>query len=323
MEEKKSKINKKVFVLILLVILLVSSTYAWFTTNRNVRVESIEAEVATTGNIEISADAVKWKTSITSAELLNGIHNTYAGAVNQIPEDGIYPMSTAGIINNGKIDMFYGQVKLDNATSTYSLTANKEAEVHGTEGRYIAFDIFLKVVEDTTVYLNPNTIVNSETTKSGSTGATGIENATRIAFLVQGNASSAAEAQGLNGATDAIIIEPNYDVHTAAGVQNAQNVYGISGLDLIGNEAVSYYGIKNEITTGVELTDTSSTYFSQVNPDIKLAKSFFSGTEKTELFTLSAGITKVRVYLWIEGQDVDCEDTASGANMSFALQFTT
>ena len=82
MEEKKSKINKKVFVLILLVILLVSSTYAWFTTNRNVRVESIEAEVATTGNIEISADAVKWKTSITSAELLNGIHNTYAGAVN-------------------------------------------------------------------------------------------------------------------------------------------------------------------------------------------------------------------------------------------------
>jgi len=323
MKEKNSKINKKVFVLILLVVLLVSSTYAWFTTNRNVRVESIEAEVATTGNIEISADAVKWKTSITSQDLINGIHNSYAGAVNQIPTEGVFPTSTAGIINGAKMDMFYGQVKLDNATSTYSLTANKETEVHGRTGKFIAFDIFLKVVEDTTVYLNPNTIVKSETTKAGSTGETGIENATRIAFLVQGTASTAAEAQGLSGVTDPIIIEPNYDVHTAAGVQNAQNVYGITGLDLTGNAGLTYYGIKNNITTGVALTDTSSTYFSQVNPDIRLAKSFFNGTEKRELFTLSAGITKVRVYIWIEGQDVDCEDTASGANMSFALQFTT
>ena len=38
------------------------------------------------------------------------------------------------------------------------------------------------------------------------------------------------------------------------------------------------------------------------------------------IFTLSAGITKARVYMWIEGQDVDCENTASGTDISFNLQ---
>ena len=41
-----------------------------------------------------------------------------------------------------------------------------------------------------------------------------------------------------------------------------------------------------------------------------------------KIFTLTAGITKVRVYMWIEGQDVDCENTASGTDISYNLQFT-
>jgi len=28
------------------------------------------------------------------------------------------------------------------------------------------------------------------------------------------------------------------------------------------------------------------------------------------------------MYMWIEGQDVDCEDDASGSNIAFDLQLT-
>ena len=42
--------------------------------------------------------------------------------------------------------------------------------------------------------------------------------------------------------------------------------------------------------------------------------------EKTDVFSLAAGITKVRVYMWVEGQDIDCENTASGTDISFNLQ---
>lgn len=38
---------------------------------------------------------------------------------------------------------------------------------------------------------------------------------------------------------------------------------------------------------------------------------------------LKAGITKVRIYMWVEGQDVDCENNASGGDISFNLQFSS
>lgn len=45
-------------------------------------------------------------------------------------------------------------------------------------------------------------------------------------------------------------------------------------------------------------------------------------TDNKLLWKLSAGITKVRIYMYVEGQDVDCENAASGSNLSFDLQFT-
>ena len=43
--------------------------------------------------------------------------------------------------------------------------------------------------------------------------------------------------------------------------------------------------------------------------------------ENQTFMTLTAGITKIRVYMWVEGQDVDCENQASGSDISFNLQF--
>lgn len=114
--------------------------------------------------------------------------------------------------------------------------------------------------------------------------------------------------------------EPNYDVHTAAGVANAQSTYGKTTTET-GAAALPYYGVQKAITSGVDITktETDTTNFAQINPDYKTAK---GNTNNYEIFTLSSGITKVRVYMWVEGQDVDCENTASGANIQFNLQFT-
>jgi len=37
---------------------------------------------------------------------------------------------------------------------------------------------------------------------------------------------------------------------------------------------------------------------------------------------LVAGVTKIRVYMWIEGHDYDCQDFASGTDLAFNLGFT-
>ena len=55
-----------------------------------------------------------------------------------------------------------------------------------------------------------------------------------------------------------------------------------------------------------------------MTPDIQTA---VGNADAKELFTLEKGVTKVRVYMWVEGQDVDCENNASGGQISFTLQF--
>jgi len=318
----ESKESKKFFLLIALILLLVTSTYAWFTVNRNVRVEGINVEVATSGNLEISVDAINWKNVINTNELLNSVKNTYPAAVNQIPSEGLYPMSTAGNIANGKLDMFFGKVLVDADTNAYSLITSKEEETHGTDGKFISFDIFLKVEHQTVVYLTSESEIKSSRITNNNL-STGIENATRIAVLNHGNGSSAAQVQNLKGANKAMIIEPNYDAHTNTGIRNAQDIYQIYGLSSSGSAALQYYGVKANISNPVAINSKSDAYFAIVNPDKKLARSFFNGGNQVEVLNLNPGITKLRLYIWIEGQDVDCEDNASGANLTVNLQFST
>ena len=45
--------------------------------------------------------------------------------------------------------------------------------------------------------------------------------------------------------------------------------------------------------------------------------------DRFAFLSLTSGITKVRIYMWIEGQDVDCENNASGGSITYNLQITT
>ena len=59
---------------------------------------------------------------------------------------------------------------------------------------------------------------------------------------------------------------------------------------------------------------------------IKVIKAFniVSYDETYQKFiNLPSGITKIRVYLWLEGQDVDCENNASVGDLAFTLEFST
>lgn len=205
-----------------------------------------------------------------------------------------------------------------------------------TVGSYfMAFDVFLKVDQESELYLTGNAgVFNTATTDSG------IKNTTRVAFLVQGSVDSdvyyngdeqtqedgptiARKLLGADSSDDVIIWEPNYDVHTASGIQSAELFYGITDLSYTNSSQQAYQGVKAEFTD-VSLTETNSTlypdYFASV--PVKLA----TKAENTDRFStkivLPAGVTKLRVYYWVEGQDVDTENNASGSSMKLSLEFT-
>ena len=326
-KDKRKKKSKKIFIAILMIlfsgVVLTASTYAWFTANKTVTVEKIEVNVAASNGLQISVDATNWKTLVSNADI-QGAGTTYTGAVNQLPKGSIVPTSSIGEIDTatGFMKMFKGDI-ISNATGTNILKAERSTETHSTTtGDFIAFDLFFQVTEDTPVYLtDASNVIAVDASK-------GIENAARVAFVEQGNAAAGTavgtvQALKSDGTTPAIIWEPNTDVHKPAAVVAALSTYGITTSEA-GAARINYNGVKAPIPEGenIPLNSTDEKYFSAVTPKLTSVAAGIPDTGYLSLFTLKAGTTKVRIYMWVEGQDVDCENNASGSSLAYNLQFS-
>lgn len=319
--KRKNNTRYSLLLLLLLLVFLIVSTYAWFTANQTVTISTLDVNVQTSNGLQISADAINWKT-ILQKEDITGATATYATNTNQMPTE-MEPVSTAGVVTSGVMDMYSGEVDAHDNGVDYTLVSNKLTDTRGTDGKYIAFDIFLRVDQPSQVYL---TTASNVTYKQGATDK-GLQNAARVAFIDEGNASIETEPttiQALKNGISSIIWEPNYDVHTAAGVLNAKEIYGLD-TTTTGGTQLSYDGIKAaiDIGKGVTLKTANKTSFADlfetVTPTISTVKDFDA---QQSLLNLKAGITKVRIYMWVEGQDVDCENNASGTDISFNVQIT-
>ncbi len=222
---------------------------------------------------------------------------------------------------------------------------NDTATSKCTGQHFMAFDIFLKVDSDAELFLTENSNVLNTSQYD-----LGIKNSTRVGFVVQGyipyadyrdgvdngdgtKTDGSVAAQVLRGATDndVVIWEPNYDQHTASAIKAAKKYYGIDTTSV--SSRLNYEGVKTNISAEsdtnsdgvadfVKLTETNSNkwpaYFEAVQPDIATT---LKHSGPTTTLTLKAGVTKVRVYFWVEGQDVDAENDATGSDMKLNLEF--
>ncbi|MDD2376716.1 MAG: hypothetical protein PHD15_04880 [Clostridia bacterium] len=329
-KQKEEVVTRRTIVIALLTLLvtaisLTTSTYAWFTANATVTLGSLDVNVTASNGIQISMDATNWKASLTTADIQDV---AYTGHTNQVPAS-LVPVSSGGVIDaaTGFLNMYKGAVT-SNETEGYNiLTATKTTEaadgsgVAGLTGDFIAFDLFIQSADAETLYLTPGADVIFQDTDVG------LKNAARFALLDEGNVavgSTAAAAQALDGATQVIFWEPNADVHTAAGVIAALDVYGIT-TTTTGPAIASYYGVKAPITAlnDVQLDSVDALYFNNLTPSVSPSVQRVAGsTAFTQILSLNAGVTKVRVYAWIEGQDVDCENNASGSDITFNIKIS-
>lgn len=327
-EKRQERRRKKLFLAILMIlftgVLLTTSTYAWFTANKTVTVSQIDVNVAAQNGLQLSVDGTNWKPVITNDDI-DGAKATYPGAVNQLPkvENSLIPISTAGEVDaaTGFLNMYAGTIETND--DHYILTTTKSTEVNTqSSGDFIAFDLFFRTTTDTQIYLSDASNVKN------TSGASGLQNAVRIAFLDSGNAAigtDLADIQGMKAsdATGLVVWEPNYDVHTASGQKNALDNYQKS-VQLTGESQLDYVGVKAVIPSSadIKLNSTDANYFSAIKPGVATLEAGIPKTAYAPVFSLKAGITKIRVYMWIEGQDVDCENDASGSNIAFNVQFT-
>ena len=347
-----SKVNKKkrnkrlrslVLLLFLTIVMLSTATYAWFTSNRTVKIDTINVNIAATSGLQISADAITWKSILSNSDLTGAI-STYSGSTNNLTAT-MGPVSTAGTVQNGLMKFYSGSVEGD-ANGDMALTTLSTAD----DGNlYVVFDIFLKTDTAATVYLEKGSGVTPSTAQDDK----GLQNAARYAFLTEGNGASTtapATAQGWKTGTASTltIIEPNYDVHTSTGVDNAKRYYGYNDTTAPGQTGanpVPYYGVDAAVSqillgsTNPPGLSSPTANFATVQGTIFKTDAAYStaangfkyiqgnGSAQTGTYVplfnqLAAGITKVRVYMWVEGQDIDCENNASGTNLSYKISLT-
>ena len=326
--------GRLLFLLVAFMLTLVGlsvSTYAWFTSNFTVSVQEIEVNVSSGSGIQISTNAKDWKSIITVQDITE---NAYSAATNQVPTDGdeMNPVSTVKAVDvdattaSAGLHMYKGTIVNDENTGVMYL--NSVSETDGSNSDYVAFDLFIKMdfSEAKRVYFTGTTGV------VGGDPNTRIQYSSRMGFVVQGHdESSATETtlRNLKGDTNApvYIYEPNYDVHTANGLANGRNNYNITDRTQEGNATpAQYYGVKNTFAydpevegSGTVLNDQTPSKFEVVTPDYKTT---LANTQPFDFIDLQPGVTKLRVYMWVEGQDIDCENTASGGEITFNLGFT-
>ena len=280
------------------VIALTGVTYAWFTTGNTASVTGLDVNVQTANGIQISLDASKWKSVITADDLVEAIGKgtDYADRTIQIPGAEIAPVSTAGNVADGKLQMFFGEY--DKSGNLRSVSEVEQNRTSG--GNFVAFDLFFKSTMDQTLSLKLGDAASfvKGTTAMGGFDNVGTEKAVRVAFLDMGSAPTPAQARALKDVKSVHIWEPN-------SATRADGVDAETG-------KLAYKGFNSEFESipETELSDAQVTSVTTFDAD-------------QDITNLTNGISKVRVYIWLEGQDVDCINNISfgdfTANLAFAV----
>lgn len=283
---KKKNVLMAFAMLLLTGVALSTASYAWFTANTKLELGELDVNVQATNGIQVSTDAINWKSSLTTAELTAA---SYTGSKNQFPSV-LTPVSTIGSTTAGIFDMYYGALQ-DNGT----ITLTKETDAQGTDGKYVAFDLFISSTATKEIEL-------LDTSKVVATGEkdSKLQYSARVGFLNKGTdeTSTPATAYALNGSISQTIWQPNADQHTSIAINNGSVSAG---------EIPTYLGAK-AIGEGVDIDGDK---FGSLSATLVNTKVTETAWPDTTILTVNPGITKLRIYVWIEGQDVDCENTAS------------
>ena len=340
--------NKKrnflsVLVILFLGVLLTVSTYAWLSTNLNVKVRNFNMIVSQNSGLSISLDGVNFSTYVEISRdiLIDELKRTYPNNTSQWSSNGLVPISSVGISDpNDPTFNFYSSVgvkyKDKEKKIGYLTTALMPEETSPKSfNRYIAFDLFLKNSTGSptsdNLYLEPSTYLildNQEEADSKEDiedleEMKGLVNSARFGIVKIGSVgldASVNEIQNVNcnNNCQAIIFEPNSRVHTELSIERAMKY----GLNLKDGEYFPTYAYINAIK-GIKVEDTISGAANLDLNNFKLQDNLEEEDLENPIFQIPSGITKIRIYVWLEGQDIDSLETDSeGANISISIDFS-
>ncbi len=321
MREKKKILMSSLAMLLLSILTLTSVTFAWFTSGDTATVSGVEFQAQASEGIQISVGKEKdgswhWGSTINAEQLKNVEANE-----TQLGTEGnpgvLAPVSTT-VDNLKKGELFKGTVT---DTTLTAEAAVKSSTTDNSQG-YYAFDLYFRNdgASAKKIYLDTISDDKKSTVTKKDNNEYGLENAARVAFAVVGSNAAAknletTEIASSNASSNVVIWEPNATDHT--GTVNAN--YSVSF-----NGKLNYYGVSASGKWTLGAIDSNGTIGLSNGTTAQSAAVTTSdgSTANIELFTIPANqTTKITVFIWIEGQDVDCINYASAGSVATNLQF--
>ena len=320
-----------VFVIFMIGVLLIVSSYAWFSTSLNVKIKEFNMIVSKNSGLSISFDGINFDNAIEISRetLINGLTKNYPNHVNQWAASGLTPVSSNGIKDNNSyfFDIYSSagvryknKQKINGFINTTKVVDSKPRAFNN----YIAFDIFFKNETGSPV---PDSLYFDDGTTAYMTSDSGDEmqglvNSLRIGIVKVGTVPLDSDPKTIqniqcNHDCESIIYEPNSKFHTMLSRERAAKY----NLDLKDNEEFPTYGMIN--AGGPIYVEDNISGSSKIDYNyFALQKTIKETDFDKPLFTIPDGITKARVYLWIEGQDIDSLETDStGAEIYVDINF--
>ena len=288
------------------IVSLTGVTYAWFSESNEATVDGIKMDVISKdGGVYISKQpypaTFDTSVSIEESEIFQGKHNA---------------SSTAGLLNaDGTMKFFNGTIE-----SPTDKTLNIESV--SEDGNYFEQNIYFDNStggKDITISLAGTEILPTDGKRT--------DLAARIAIVVHGSitiddfVAQKDYPVAKNGTVDAPamfkgypvvqIYEPNATTHIPAGITEYQkNINPEKGQ---GDEFI-YYGLNN--------TGTDVNRFGEGSPSQLTLVNTVKKAEDVKFVVPMGEYLKITVYVWLEGQDADCQNNISGKPYEAAIKFT-
>lgn len=297
------------YVLLALSILLVAASYTWFTITRYPRVNEMAIHVNTTKGIELAtrfdAPDEEWGQVVDFEDLVT--EDTPLKPVTWSEQRNMFLTASYGL-DGRRTD------KWDELSDSENTNRND------AEGYYVKITVFARSDEPCEVSLQEAVELNQGRDGAGTyvigtpvwneqsilhdDGGNGAETAVRVGFRITPvNPTSGAAI----GDVQFYIYEPNCDLHID-GSAGYVDTPSIDGTETLGSRLITQTASEWEEAYPVER-----------NVTIKTLGEFQTDTY---LFDLDMGdIVQIDIYVWLEGQDVDCVNSMQEVQIFSNIQF--
>lgn len=352
-EERKATLKPILLLISLTAIMFMVSTYAWFTTQRAVTITNLAGKVNVAEGLEISLDANIWSNTIdlstakldavTSGEILG----SYSATANHVPTE-LTPASTIGATGAKELALWTGTLDGKRLHSIVQCDESKTAGDAAYAG-YFAFDVFLRNSSSSAtaqqIHLSKDSSITVLPNDEGGDETTGLQNTVRLALAKFAATADvrASQSQIIASTVTAdpnisqvAIWEPNANYHVDYMVTNAASydfvnpsrdkvlkTYGLNNANI--TEIANVYATSGDKVAEQKVVQTSITVPETGNPTSYTTAETVALTDTAgETFALETNkVSRIRVYVWLEGQDQDCINYAShggGIVVNFGLE---